>query len=108
MPDSRTVLPAPKRLKLLGVRATETAITLVARTSSRLARCPVCAKRSRRVHSRYTRKQADLPWQGVPVTVHLHVRRFFCDEAACERKIFAERVPGVAARYGRRTERLDH
>lgn len=108
MPDSRTVLPAPKRLKLLGVRATETAITLLARTSSRLARCPVCGKRSRRVHSRYTRKLADLPWQGVPVTVHLHVRRFFCDRPACERKIFAERVPGVAARYGgRRTERLD-
>lgn len=107
MPDSRTVLPAPKRLKLLGVRATETAITLVARTSSRLARCPVCGNRSRRVHSRYTRKLADLPWQGVPVTVHLHVRRFFCDRAACERKIFAERVPGVAARYARRTERLD-
>ena len=50
---------------------------------------------------------ADLPWQGIPVTVHLHVRRFFCDEEACNRTIFAERLPGVAAHYGRRTERLD-
>jgi transposase len=106
MPDSRTVLPAPKLLDLIGIRA-DANIILVAKTSASTARCPVCGKQSARVHSRYTRTLADLPWQGVPVTVRLHVRRFFCDEAACERAIFAERVPGVAARYGRRTERLD-
>jgi transposase len=50
---------------------------------------------------------ADLPWQGIPVTVRLHVRRFFCDEDACDRAIFAERLSGVAVHYGRRTERLD-
>src|SRR5215212_984161 len=106
MTDSRTVLPAPKLVDLIGIRA-EADIILFAKTSASTARCPVCGKQSRRVHSRYTRTLADLPWQGVPVTVHLHVRRFFCDEAACERAIFAERVPGVAARYARRTERLD-
>jgi transposase len=110
MPDSRTVLPAPKLLDLIGIRADVRAdanIILVAKTSASTARCPVCGKQSARVHSRYTRTLADLPWQGVPVTVRLHVRRFFCDEAACERAIFAERVPGVAARYCRRTECLD-
>ncbi len=61
MPDSRTVLPAPKLLDLIGIRATENAITLAARTSSRVARCPACAKSSDRVHSRYTRTLADLP-----------------------------------------------
>ncbi|MCA1731769.1 MAG: hypothetical protein LC751_20930, partial [Actinobacteria bacterium] len=45
MPNSRTVLPAPKLLKLIDVRATENAITLAARTSSRVARCPACGKR---------------------------------------------------------------
>ena len=109
MPDSRTVLPAPKLLNLTGVRATENAITtLVARTSSWVALCPVCGKGATRVHSRYTRRTlADLPWQGIPVTLRLHVRRFFCDEEACNRTIFAERLPGVAAHYGPRTERLD-
>jgi len=107
--ESRTVLPAPKLLNLIGIRATENAITLVAKTSSRVARCPVCRKRSARVHSRYARTLTDLPWQGVPVvTVHLRVRRFFCDERSCGRAIFAERLPGLAAHYdGRRTERLD-
>jgi transposase len=107
MSNSRTILPAPKLLDLIGVHATENAITLAARTSSRVALCPVCAKRSVRVHSRYTRTLADLPWQGIPVTVRLRVRRFFCDERTCDRAIFAERLPGVATHYGRRTERLD-
>src|SRR5829696_8360386 len=107
MSDSRTVLPAPKVLNLIGVCAAENAITLVARPSSPMALCPVCGQRSTRVHSRYTRTLSDLPWQGIPVTVRLHVRRYFCDEEACNRIIFAERLPGVAAYYGRRTERLD-
>src|SRR5215212_3553516 len=107
MPDARTVLPAPKLLNLIGVRADENAITLVARTSSRVARCPACGTRSARVHSRYTRTLADLPWQGIPVTVRLRVRRLFCDHKACNRAIFAERLPGLAAHYARRTERLE-
>ena len=51
MPDARTVLPAPKLLNIIGVLAGENAITLVARTSSRVARCPACGTRSARVHS---------------------------------------------------------
>lgn len=107
MPECRTVLPASKLLNLVGMCADEQSITLTARTASSKARCPVCEKPSGRVHSRYTRTLADLPWQGIPVTVSLCVRRFFCDEGACDRVIFAERLPGIAARYGRRTERLD-
>jgi hypothetical protein len=44
MSDAHTVLRAPKLLDLTGVCATENAITLAARTSSRVARCPVCAR----------------------------------------------------------------
>ena len=53
MSDARTVLPAPKLLDLIGVRVTENAITLAARTSSRVARCPVHGARSARVRSHY-------------------------------------------------------
>lgn len=34
---------------------------------------------------RYLRTLAGLPWQGIPVTLSLRVRRFFCVEATCER-----------------------
>jgi transposase len=107
MPDSCTVLPAPKLLDLIAIRADANVITIFANTSATSARCPVCGMRSSRVHSRYTRTLADLPWQGVPVTLHLRVRRFFCDEVNCHRTIFAERLPGVATHYARRTGRLD-
>jgi len=94
-------------LKLLYVCASGKSITLAARTTSAEVCCPVCGMLSRRVHSRYVRTLADLPWQGIPVTVRLHLRRFFCDAHSCERAIFAERLPGVVAHYARRTERLD-
>src|SRR5215218_9841742 len=107
MPDSRTVLPAPELLDLIGIRADANVITLFAKSSATTARCPVCGIRSSRVHSQYKRTLSDLPWQGIPVTLHLRVRRFFCDEMSCHRAIFAERLPDVAAHYARRTERLD-
>jgi hypothetical protein len=45
MPESRTVLPAaPKLLNLTRVSATENAITLLARTSSRVALFVRCAR----------------------------------------------------------------
>jgi hypothetical protein len=109
VPDSRAILPDTEALKLLHVHPSGQSITLVARTTSAVARCPLCGTTlSRRIHSRYLRTLADLPWQGVPVSVRLHVRRFFCDErSSCERAIFTERLPGVLARYARRSERLD-
>jgi transposase len=39
--------------------------------------CPLCQRPSERVHSRYRRKVADLPWANCAVEVRLHVRRFF-------------------------------
>jgi hypothetical protein len=51
MPDSRTVLPTPNLLNLISIRAGANAITLAARSSSRVARCPVCAKQSLKGHS---------------------------------------------------------
>ena len=107
MLDSRTILLDTETLQLLHVCASGESITLVARATPAQARCPVCATPSRRVHSRYERMLAELPWQGIPVSVRLHVRRFFCDEPFCERMIFAERLPGVVGHYSRKTERLE-
>src|SRR3954470_14250071 len=63
-------------------------------------------RRSKRVHSRYERTLADLPWGEYAVTVRLKVRRLFCDAPCCERRLFAERLPGVAAPWARKTVRL--
>ncbi len=80
-------------------------VTILASTCAAASACPVCGRPSRRVHSYYTRTVADLPWGGVPVRFRVRVRKFFCDDPGCARRIFAERLDGVAQRYARRTDR---
>lgn len=106
MPN-HTILPDSQNLDLICLSAEAGRIMLSAATADATSVCPLCANASARTHSRYTRTIADLPWQGIPVTLHLRVRRFFCDEPACERAIFAERLPGIVEHYARRTGRLD-
>ena len=55
------------------------------------------------MHSRYWRKIADLPWQGIPVQILLRARKFFCVDERCARRIFTEQLPGTVGRYARRT-----
>ena len=68
--------------------------------------CPVCAVFTPRVHSRYTRLLAELPWGTARVPWQLRVRKFVCTNAQCARRIFTERLPGVMAPWARRTQRL--
>src|SRR5947209_7624643 len=75
-------------------------------TTRRAARCPLCRRRSKRVHSHYSRTIADLPCCGTPVVIHLHTRRFVCRVRWCKRKIFTERIPALVAPSARRTVRL--
>src|SRR5512141_60038 len=70
------------------------------------ATCPKCAHYSTHVHSRYTRKCADLPCAGWAVHLQLTVRRFYCDNPMCERTTFTEQVPEFLAPSARRTQRL--
>ncbi len=68
--------------------------------------CPACGTVATRVHSRYQRTLADLPWQGLPAQRCLTTRCFFCERATCSQRIFAERFPGLVAPRGRRSSRL--
>lgn len=54
-------------------------------------RCPDCGRTSRAVHSRYRRRAADLPSLGHQIHVAIRARRFYCCNAKCARRIFAER-----------------
>src|SRR5262249_42770488 len=100
------LVPDPDRLEVLALAADRGMILLTVRTCGETARCPVCSRPTSRVHSRYRRTLADVPWQGLPARVVLWSRRFFCDAADCPRRIFTERLPGVAAPHARRTDRL--
>jgi transposase len=101
-----TLLPDPTCLHLTLLDGSSAAITAVVITTSEEAECPLCHWRSARIHSRYVRSVADLPWMGCAVRLQLHVRRFFCPNPQCVRQIFSERLPSVVEPYARRTTRL--
>jgi len=83
-----------------------TQLTLHVTSTQACVPCPLCHVRTSRVHSRYTRTLADLPWGAYVVRAQLRVRKFFCDHPACPRQIFTERLLTVAAPWARRTLRL--
>jgi transposase len=70
------------------------------------APCPLCTTPAHRIHSSYERTLADLPWAEYRVRLQLRVRKWFCRNRHCRRRIFTERLPTVAAPWARRTLRL--
>lgn len=98
-------MPICLPLRLQELVMTDEDMTLVLVSSQAAACCPLCAKPSMRV-SHYSRTLRDLPWGPLRVQLHLHVRRFFCQNPVCPRKIFVEPLTGLAERSARRTTRL--
>ena len=98
--------PASLRLETWSLEPAPPAITLTLTSRPRLTPCLLCRRRAKRTHSRYERRLADLPWGEHAVAVRLRVRRMFCDNARCDRRIFTEHLPGVAAPWARKTARL--
>jgi transposase len=101
LPDA-TVL----RLEACEVDDTTAQITLRVRALPTSAPCPLCATPARRIHSDYERTLADLPWAQYRVRMQLRVRKWFCRNRVCRRRIFTERLPTIAAPWARRTLRL--
>ena len=98
-------MPAWEQLTLEGVHANGTSIVIRAR-SKRKPRCPACAGSAVSYHSQYERRLRDLPCLGQPVQLRLRLRRFRCRNRECPQKIFAERLPAIAAPRARETCRM--
>ena len=94
------------RLEACDVDDTTAQITLRVQATPTSAPCPLCATPARRIHSDYGRTLADLPWAQYRVYLQLRVRKWFCRNRACHRRIFTERLPTIAAPWARRTLRL--
>ena len=103
--DRRAFLPGG--LKAERVELVDDRVLIHARAAPGAAACPRCGEISRRVHSRYQRRLADLPAHGRQVRLVLSARRFRCRSVSCRTRIFAERfAPAIAQPYARRTGRL--
>jgi len=89
-----TIIPDLSDLVIEQVSITNE-VTITVRAAAPTAPCPCCEVVSKRIQSRYTRTLRDLPASGRPVHLVLQVRRFYCQERTCVRKIFAERFPAL-------------
>ena len=98
-------LASPRSLRVEALLLAEDGLAILASSEATDVRCPLCGRRSDRVHSRYARTLADLPWADLAVRLRVRVRKFFCDNAGCPRKVFAERLDGVAQASARHTDR---
>ena len=99
------LLGLPAHLRLDQIEITPQALTLSLAVETAEAACSLCQQVSHRVHSHYTRTLVDLPSAGKALRLLIMVRRFFCENEACPRKIFAERLPELTSVYARRTTR---
>lgn len=95
----------PPSLYVDALLVDDDAVTIRAISESTNARCPLCGNPTDRTHSRFTRILADVPWAGIFVRLQVQVRRFFCDNLVCPRRIFVERLDGITRLSARRTER---
>jgi transposase len=110
MPSTRTLatnlLPLDHGLRLEDVLIGPDQIVATLEATASRATCPICGTWSEAVHSLYQRAIADLPWGRQTVRLRLHVRKFFCRQPTCSRRVFTERLPSLVAPYARRTRRL--
>lgn len=102
-----TLIPDANLLAIESISCTDGEIVLRANTIRGFVQCPVCRQPTNKVHSRYGRTPADLPWEGIRVRIHLTTRKFACENGECPRRIFCERLPGCLERYAHRTARLN-
>ncbi len=84
----------------------ETTVVVYASAQQATASCPRCQHPSQSIHSYYSRSPQDLPISGKTVRLVLRVRRFRCQNLACQQRTFAERCPEVVMPHAQRTKRL--
>jgi transposase len=105
MPNT-PLFPLPEGLEMTSLSDTAEEL-LVSVTSHRTSSpCPQCAMPSSAVHSSYHRHPRDLPCVGRPIRLVFTVRKFFCRNPDCSRKVFTERLPDFIEASSRLTKRL--
>ena len=92
--------PHLQDFRLLQITVDETAITLECERTTSTASCPMCQSTARHIHSRYRRAVRDRPINGKAVMLLLHVRKFYCQEPMCPRRVFAERLSQLTVPHG--------
>jgi transposase len=104
--DATLLFPLPEGMRIEDIQATETSLNLTVRATHPTSCCPLCSQVSSSIHSHYQRTLSDASCVGRQVQLSLTVRRFYCRNRFCERKVFTERLPRFVQPWARMTIRL--
>ena len=106
MIEGASFLPLPAGMRIESIEKTESDLVVSVISTSPPSCCPLCSWPSSSVHSYYHRSVHDVPCGGQSVRLALKVRKFFCRNAGCQRKIFTERFPTFVESWAQMTVRL--
>jgi transposase len=105
MMESNALLPLPQGMQIDQIQASENEVSITVIATHPTSCCPLCHQPSSSIHSRYRRTVRDAPCIGRQVQLTLCVRKFFCRNRLCERKIFAERLLELVEPWAKMTIR---
>jgi transposase len=94
------------QMRIEDIQATETSLSLTVRATRPTSCCPLCRHSSSSIHSHYQRTLSDASCAGRQIQLSLTVRRFYCRNRFCERKVKTSRLPCFVKPWARMTIRL--
>ena len=100
------LFPLPDGLEITEVRETPEEVLVHVTSYRSSSPCPHCSMPSSAIHSSYRRHPKDLPCAGRPIRLVFTVRKFFCRNPTCSRKVFTERLADFIETSSRLTKRL--
>ncbi len=104
--EGNSLLPLSEGMQIEQMQTSENEVRVVVIATHPISRCPLCRQLSCSIHSRYQRTVRDVPCGGRRIQLLLTMRKFFCRNPLCERKIFTERIPDLVHSWARMTIRL--
>jgi transposase len=103
--EGTKLLSLPEGMLIEQIQITENGLVITVVATSPTSCCPLCSEPSSSIHCHYRRTLRDVPCAGRRVQLLLTVRKFYCRNPLCERKVFSERLPAFVEPWARMTIR---
>jgi transposase len=103
--EGTPLLALPEGMLIDEIQITEQGVIITVIATHPTSCCPLCSETSSCLQSHYRRILRDAPCAGRQVQLFLTVRKFYCRNALCSRKVFTERLPAFVEPWARMTIR---
>ena len=103
--EGTSLLALPEGMQIDQIQITANGLIIAVVATYPASCCPLCSELSLSIHSHYRRVLRDVPCAGRRVQLFLTMRKFYCRNPLCERKVFTERLPAFVEPWARMTIR---